>query len=68
MFGIIFTDNKDLRRLLTDYGFLGFPLLKNFPLSGYLEIFYNDAQHTILRSKVKLAQEYRIFHLSYPTI
>lgn len=63
MFGILFVNHYNLRRLLTDYGFNGYPLIKNFPLTGYTEIFYDDGQKTILKEQVELAQEYRVFSL-----
>lgn len=63
MFGILFFNHSNLRRLLTDYGFNGYPLIKNFPLTGYTEIFYDDGQKTILKEQVELAQEYRVFSL-----
>lgn len=66
MFGIHFTNNADLRRLLTDYGFEGFPLRKDFPLTGYLEVRYDDTQQRILYEPVELAQELRVFNLNSP--
>lgn len=66
MFGIIFTDNLDLRRLLTDYGFTGFPLRKDFPLTGYSEVRYDDEFQRILYEPLELTQEYRAFLLSSP--
>jgi hypothetical protein len=65
MFGIIFNQHPDLRRLLTDYGFKGHPLRKNFPLSGFKEIFYDDAQKIILYEPVELSQEFRVFTFAY---
>jgi len=47
MFGIFFVNHPDLRRILTDYGFQGFPLRKDFPLSGFTDLFYNDAKKII---------------------
>lgn len=61
MFGIIFFANKDLRRILTDYGFKGHPMRKDFPLTGYIEIRYNDFGKRLRYERVSLAQEYRIF-------
>lgn len=66
MFGIYFINNIDLRRLLTDYGFAGFPLRKDFPLTGYFEIRYDDELQQILYEPVQLSQEFRIFSLSSP--
>jgi NADH-quinone oxidoreductase subunit C len=63
MFGIIF-NNKSLRTILTDYGFKSYPLMKNFPLTGFVEHYYNEAQRVILREAVELAQEYRMFVFS----
>jgi len=62
MFGIYFFFNQDLRRILTDYGFSGCPLRKDFPLSGYLELFYDDNQKRISYQLVEFAQEYRNFY------
>lgn len=66
MFGIFFTNNSDLRRLLTDYGFEGFPLRKDFPLTGYIEVRYDDELQSILYEPVELAQEFRVFNLTSP--
>jgi len=65
MFGIIFNQHPDLRRLLTDYGFRGHPLRKNFPLSGFKETFYDDAQKIMLYEPVELSQEFRMFTFAY---
>lgn len=65
-FGIFFIANKDLRRILTDYGFKGFPLRKNFPLSGYIDIYYDDNQKRICYRNLELTQEYRNFSLKSP--
>jgi len=64
MFGIIFFSNKDLRRILTDYGFKGHPLRKDFPLSGFVETLYNDFDKKITYQEVSLAQVYRNFNIS----
>ena len=61
MYGVFFKNHPDLRRILTDYGFEGFPLRKDFPLSGYKEVFYNDVLKTIQTIPVVLFQEYRTF-------
>jgi NADH-quinone oxidoreductase subunit C len=66
MFGIFFRYNKDMRRILTDYGFVGHPLRKDFPLSGYVELFYDDSRKRLLYEKISLAQEYRFFSFSNP--
>jgi NADH-quinone oxidoreductase subunit C len=60
-FGLYFLYNKDLRRILLDYGFQGYPLRKDFPLSGFLELFYDDTLKKITYEKISLSQEYRIF-------
>jgi len=61
-----FRQNPDLRRILTDYGFSSHPLRKDFPLTGFLEVFYNDEQKRILYENVELAQEYRVFNFKNP--
>jgi NADH:ubiquinone oxidoreductase subunit C len=58
-FGVFFLFNKDLRRILTDYGFKGFPLRKDFSLTGYTDIYYDDNQKRICYRSLELAQEYR---------
>lgn len=63
MFGGFFRNHPDLRRMLTDYGFKGHPLRKDFPLTGYIEVRYDDFLKRILYEEVSLAQEYRIFSL-----
>jgi len=68
LFGIFFKGNLDLRRLLNDYGFLGHPLRKDFPLSGFFELFYDDSIKRIIYEKVSLAQAYRIFKFNNPWI
>jgi NADH:ubiquinone oxidoreductase subunit C len=59
MFGIFFFSHSDLRRILTDYGFTGYPLRKDFPLSGYQEVFFEDNFKNIFYSKITLQQQYR---------
>ncbi len=59
MFGIYFYNHPDLRRILTDYGFDGFPLSKNYPLSGYMEVRYDDEQKRVVNEPIELPQEYR---------
>jgi len=59
IFGVFFINNTDLRRILTDYGFKGHPLRKDFPLTGFYEISYNDTLQQIQHSRVELTQEFR---------
>jgi NADH-quinone oxidoreductase subunit C len=66
MFGVFFYDHPDLRRILTDYGFEGFPLRKDFPLTGYIEIRYDDEKTNIVYEPVELSQEYRFFNFTSP--
>lgn len=66
MFGIFFANHMNLKRILTDYGFEGFPLRKDFPLSGYVELRYDDRQKRIISEYIELAQEYRTFDFSSP--
>ena len=62
MYGIFVEQNADLRRILTDYGFSGFPLRKDFPLTGFLETYYSDEQKRIVYQPVELSQEMRQFN------
>lgn len=66
LYGVFFSGNFDLRRLLNDYGFLGHPLRKDFPLSGFFEVFYDDTEKRIVYEPVSLAQEYRVFKFNNP--
>ena len=66
LFGIYFSDNADLRRILTDYGFDGHPLRKDFPLTGYVELKYDDEQKRVVYEPVRLKQEFRSFDFLSP--
>jgi NADH-quinone oxidoreductase subunit C len=66
MYGILFSGHPDLRRLLTDYGFQGFPLRKDFPLTGYVETRYDDEKKRVVYEPVKLTQEFRSFDFESP--
>ena len=66
MYGILFSGHPDLRRLLTDYGFEGYPLLKDFPLTGYVEVRYDDEQKRVVYEPVRLNQEFRSFDFESP--
>ena len=66
MYGILFSGHPDLRRLLTDYGFQGHPLRKDFPLTGYVEVRYDDAHKRVVYEPVKLTQEFRSFDFMSP--
>ena len=66
MFGILFSGHPDLRRILTDYGFRGYPLRKDFPTTGYTEVRYDEAQKRVVYEPVNLVQEYRQFDFMSP--
>jgi NADH-quinone oxidoreductase subunit C len=66
LFGILFSGHPDLRRILTDYGFQGHPMRKDFPLTGYVEVRYDDAQKRVVYEPVKLTQEFRSFDFMSP--
>tara|TARA_B100000131_G_C17791026_1_gene481323 strand:- start:4 stop:615 length:612 start_codon:yes stop_codon:yes gene_type:complete len=66
MYGISFKDHPDLRRILTDYGFEGYPLRKDFPLTGHTEVRYSEDKKKVIYEPVKLDQEYRKFDFESP--
>jgi NADH-quinone oxidoreductase subunit C len=66
MYGVLFADHSDLRRMLTDYGFDGHPLRKDFPMTGYVEARYDDARKRVVYEPVRLPQEYRTFDFLSP--
>jgi len=66
LYGILFSDHPDMRRLLTDYGFDGHPLRKDFPLTGHVQVRYDEAQKRVVQEPVKLAQAFRSFDFMSP--
>jgi NADH-quinone oxidoreductase subunit C len=66
MYGVLFGGHPDLRRLLTDYGFRGFPLRKDFPTTGYVEVRYDEGEKRVVYEPVSLVQEYRAFEFMSP--
>jgi NADH-quinone oxidoreductase subunit C len=66
LYGVLFDGNDDLRRILTDYGFRGFPFRKDFPLTGYVELRYSEEQKRVVYEPVRLAQDFRAFDFLSP--
>jgi len=66
LFGVVFSEHPDLRRILTDYGFEGHPLRKDFPLTGFVEVRYDEDQKRVVYEPVKLQQEFRTFDFMSP--
>lgn len=66
MYGVFFLDHPDLRRILTDYGFDGHPQRKDFPLTGYVEVRYDETQKRVIYEPVKLTQDFRTFDFTSP--
>jgi NADH-quinone oxidoreductase subunit C len=66
LYGVLFSDHPDLRRILTDYGFAGHPLRKDFPLTGHVEVRYDDEAKRVVYEPVKLVQEFRSFDYLSP--
>ncbi len=66
MYGVLFSGHPDMRRLLTDYGFEGYPLRKDFPLTGHVQVRYDEAEKRVVHEPVKLTQEYRNFDFLSP--
>ena len=64
MFGVFFKDHPNLKRILTDYGFQGYPLRKDFPLTGFIEMRYNESNKRVMNEAIELSQEYRTFNFS----
>jgi NADH-quinone oxidoreductase subunit C len=66
LYGVLFSGHPDMRRILTDYGFEGHPLRKDFPLTGFVEVRYDDEQKRVMYEPVRLAQEFRTFDFLSP--
>lgn len=66
LYGVLFAGNADLRRILTDYGFRGHPLRKDFPMTGYVEMRYSEEQKRVVYEPVRLAQDFRVFDFTSP--
>lgn len=66
MFGVFFSNHPDMRRILTDYGFEGFPFRKDFPQTGFVEVRYNDEKKYVTYESLELAQEFRSFDFTTP--
>lgn len=66
MYGVLFLEHSDLRRILTDYGFSGYPLRKDFPLTGYTELRYDDSEKRVVVETLEASQEFRLFNYSSP--
>ena len=66
LFGVLFEGNRDLRRILTDYGFRGHPLRKDFPMTGFVEMRYSEEEKRVAYEPVKLAQDFRVFDFTSP--
>jgi len=66
LYGIYFNNHPDLRRILTDYGFEGYPMRKDFPLSGYVEVRYDQTKRRVILEPIELTQEFRSFSFETP--